>query len=317
MPPISLVFILSWLVVYIVIALHIASVGQIKPRDDFPMLTTVVYTDETKYVGLYSLFGYLWMNAFLIGVAQFTVSAACAIWYFSCTSDSNGKGSITRGFYWCFRFHFGSIAMGAFLIALVQFIRIIFEYYRRQMEKANKDNKVVKALLCLTSYLLDCLERFVKFISKNAYIQVSTFFKTSIIITINSCFIDSSDRKELLRRCLECLPAHPEERREVRNSQLYRLHLQRARSAFHHCSKRRSSLLCAALPTEVRGHGQQLDRPSRSRWPTRLHNWKHVHVGLQLRQRHHPPGLPRRRRNEETGWNAPCNNESIHRRSSD
>jgi choline transporter-like protein 2/4/5 len=63
--------------------------------------------------------------------------------------------------------------MGAFLIALVQFIRIIFEYYRRQMEKANKDNKVVKALLCLTSYLLDCLERFVKFISKNAYIQVS------------------------------------------------------------------------------------------------------------------------------------------------
>ena len=172
-PPLALVFILSWLVVYVVIALHIASVGQIKPRDDFPMLTTVEYTDETKYVGLYSLFGYLWLNAFLIGVAQFTVSAACAIWYFSCTSDSNGKGSITRGFYWCFRFHFGSIAMGAFLIALVQFIRIIFEYYRRQMEKANKDNKVVKALLCLTSYLLDCLERFVKFISKNAYIQVS------------------------------------------------------------------------------------------------------------------------------------------------
>jgi solute carrier family 44 protein 1 (choline transporter-like protein)/choline transporter-like protein 2/4/5 len=27
--------------------------------------------------------------------------------------------------------------------------------------------------LCLTSYLLDCLERFVKFISKNAYIQVA------------------------------------------------------------------------------------------------------------------------------------------------
>jgi len=169
-PPLSLIFILSWLVVYVVIAAHIASVGQIKPRDDLPFLTEVVYTDETKYVGMYSLFGYLWLNAFLIGVAQFTVSAACSIWYFSCSSDSNGKGSITRGFYWCFRYHFGSIAFGAFLIALVQFIRIIFEYYRRQMEKANKDNKAVKALLCLTSYLLDCLERFVKFISKNAYI---------------------------------------------------------------------------------------------------------------------------------------------------
>ena len=65
---------------------------------------------------------------------------------------------------------FGSIAFGSFLIALVQFIRIIFEYYKRQLEKAGKENKVVKILLCLTSYLLDCLERFIKFISKNAYI---------------------------------------------------------------------------------------------------------------------------------------------------
>lgn len=63
--------------------------------------------------------------------------------------------------------------MGSFLIALVQFIRIIFEYYKRQLEKANKDNPAIKALLCLTSYLLDCLERFVKFITKNAYIQIA------------------------------------------------------------------------------------------------------------------------------------------------
>ena len=42
--------------------------------------------------------------------------------------------------------------------------------------KANKDNKIVKIVLCLTAYLLDCLERFIKFISKNAYIQVSLFF---------------------------------------------------------------------------------------------------------------------------------------------
>ena len=41
------------------------------------------------------------------------------------------------------------------------------------MEKANKDNPVVKALLCCTSYLIDCLNRFIKFISKTAYIQIA------------------------------------------------------------------------------------------------------------------------------------------------
>ena len=50
----------------------------------------------------------------------------------------------------------------------------MFEYYRKKMQAAaGKDNKIVKALLCLTGYCLHCLERFVKFISKMAYIQVA------------------------------------------------------------------------------------------------------------------------------------------------
>jgi len=172
-PPVATVIIISWFIVWAVIAVSIFSVGEIKPNPDLPFLTTVEWTEETQYVFLYSLFGYLWLNAFIIGVTQFIISAACAIWYFTCTSDSNGKGSLCRGFYWVFRYHLGSIAFGAFLIALVQFIRIIFEYYKRQILKANKDNKIVKILLWVTSYLLDCLERFIKFISKNAYIQIA------------------------------------------------------------------------------------------------------------------------------------------------
>lgn len=122
---------------------------------------------------LYTLFGYLWMNAFLIGIAQFVISAAAAMWYFTSTSDSNGSGSTIKGFYWAFRYHLGSIAFGSFLIALVQFIRLIFEYYKSKIEAANKDNPAIKVILCLTSCYLDCLERFIKFISKNAYIQMA------------------------------------------------------------------------------------------------------------------------------------------------
>ena len=67
-PPIASVIIVSWLVVWVFIAAHIVSVGEIKPREDLPFLTTVEWTDETQYVFLYSLFGYLWVNAFIIGV---------------------------------------------------------------------------------------------------------------------------------------------------------------------------------------------------------------------------------------------------------
>jgi len=169
-PPISAILVIIWLVLWVAIAAYIFSVGEITTNPELPFMTTVVWTDETRYVFLYSLFGYLWINAFMIGVTQFIISAACAIWYFSSTSDSSGSGSLSTGLWWVFRYHLGSIAFGSFLIALVQMIRIIFEYYKRQIMKANKDNQIVKILLWVTSYLLDCLERFIKFISKNAYI---------------------------------------------------------------------------------------------------------------------------------------------------
>ena len=98
---------------------YIVSVGTVKPNAKMPFMMDIEWTDETQYVFLYSLFGYLWMNAFIIGVTQFMISASCAIWYFSCTSDTNGSGSLMTGFYWVFRYHLGSIAFGAFLIALV------------------------------------------------------------------------------------------------------------------------------------------------------------------------------------------------------
>lgn len=111
--------------------------GEVQRNPQIKFLGDIKNQDETKYMWLYVLFGYLWLNAFLIGIAQFVISATAAIWYFTSTSDSNGSGSTMKGFYWAFRYHLGSIAFGSFLIALIQFIRIIFEYYKSKIEKAN------------------------------------------------------------------------------------------------------------------------------------------------------------------------------------
>ena len=77
-----------------------------------------------------------------------------------------------KAFKWSFRNHLGSVALGSFLIAVCQILRFLFEYYRKKMGVAEK-NKVVKVLLCLTGYLLWIMEKCVKFISKNAYIQIA------------------------------------------------------------------------------------------------------------------------------------------------
>ena len=51
-------------------------------------------------------------------------------------------------------------------------LRFLFEYYRKKIGVAEK-TKLVKALICLTGYLLYLMDRCVKYISKNAYIQVA------------------------------------------------------------------------------------------------------------------------------------------------
>ena len=51
-------------------------------------------------------------------------------------------------------------------------IRFLFEYYRKKMGVA-KETPFVKVMLCITRYLLYIMEKCVKFITKNAYIQVA------------------------------------------------------------------------------------------------------------------------------------------------
>ena len=118
-PPLTIVIVTAWLLVWMAIALFICSVGTPERRKDLPFLTEVKWTDNTRYVFLYSLFGYLWLNAFFFSVGSFVVSAAAAIWYATSSGDSLGKGSIMKGFYWVFRYHLGSLAFGSFLIALI------------------------------------------------------------------------------------------------------------------------------------------------------------------------------------------------------
>jgi solute carrier family 44 (choline transporter-like protein), member 2/4/5 len=68
--------------------------------------------------------------------------------------------------------HLGSIALGSFLIALVELVRILFEYYAKKLEKAGT-NKVTEILLKCTRYLLDCFERVIRFLTENAYIMIA------------------------------------------------------------------------------------------------------------------------------------------------
>jgi len=118
-----------------------------------------------------AFFSLLWNNAFLIALGQCILAGAVCVWFFTSSPHKSKCSPVRRSIYISFRYHLGSMAVGAFILAVVQFIKY-FTMYLEKQAKAQKNIVAVyifKALRCI----LWCAEKCIKFLNKNAYIQVA------------------------------------------------------------------------------------------------------------------------------------------------
>jgi len=169
LPLVSNIMIIVWCLVWFWGGLYLYTVGYAKPRPGLEFMTEIMWDEYTKPIIVYYILGLFWVNAFLIGATQFIIAAAAVIWYFDQGSDKK-QDCVGTGMKWLFRYHLGTVAFGSMIIAICQTIRVVFEYYRRKIQSVNK-TKIVEVILCMTGYCLWCLEKCIKFITKNAYIQ--------------------------------------------------------------------------------------------------------------------------------------------------
>jgi len=76
-------------------------------------------------------------------------------------------------------YHLGSIALGAFIIALIQFVRVVLEYIDKKTRTLQQQNKVAQWAMCVVKCLMWCLEKIVAFINRNAFIIVAGGWATT------------------------------------------------------------------------------------------------------------------------------------------
>jgi hypothetical protein len=70
-------------------------------------------------------------------------------------------------------YHLGTAAFGSLIIAIIKTIRAVVAYLQNQAK--NSKNKVLQAVLCAIQCYMWCLEKCMKFLNKNAYIQTAIF----------------------------------------------------------------------------------------------------------------------------------------------
>ncbi|KAI9221283.1 plasma-membrane choline transporter-domain-containing protein [Blastocladiella britannica] len=125
------------------------------------------------YLQIYMVFGFFWSWAFVLGVWQTTIAGAIASWYWCRDKTQLPARPIASALYRCFRYHLGSIAFGSLIIAIVQTVRVIILEAQRRAKATN--NKVAQYILSCLQCCFWCLEKFLKMINKNAFIEVAVY----------------------------------------------------------------------------------------------------------------------------------------------
>uniref|UniRef100_H3H5C2 Choline transporter-like protein n=1 Tax=Phytophthora ramorum TaxID=164328 RepID=H3H5C2_PHYRM len=122
------------------------------------------------YLMIYHLFGLLWTSQFIQAAAYATIAGAFCEYYWTLDKRQVPARPVLRSMWRTIRYHFGSVAFGSLIIAIVQFLRIALEYVDQKMKAAKQGNAIVKVvMLCLKCFLW-CFEKCLKFLNKNAFI---------------------------------------------------------------------------------------------------------------------------------------------------
>lgn len=117
----------------------------------------------------FMFFGLLWLMAWIKYTCKFICMVAAATYYFNSNAKNEGNAEVGLGFKFAYFKHMGSLAVGSFIIAIVQLIRFIFLYIAKTAAKAGGGNRITKFILACGMCCLKCIEKVCDYINTAAY----------------------------------------------------------------------------------------------------------------------------------------------------
>ena len=124
-----------------------------------------------QYFKAINVIGFFWLVFFISAFAEMVLAGTFARWYWTLRKDDVPFFTLTGSIYRTFRFHLGTLAFGSLVITICRIIRLVLEYIDQKLKKY--DNELTKAILCCCRCFFWCLENFLKFMNRNAYIMTA------------------------------------------------------------------------------------------------------------------------------------------------
>lgn len=142
------------------------------------------------YFHAINVVGFFWLVFFISALGEMVLAAVFATWFWSFKKSNVPFFTLTRALGRTVRYHLGTVAFGSLILTICRLIRVILAYIQKQLKAY--DNVVTRAILCCMQCFFWCLEKFLVFLNRNAYIMCAIHGK-------NFC-TSAKDAFELLMR---------------------------------------------------------------------------------------------------------------------
>lgn len=168
-PPVMLVLLTANIAYCVVIGLYIYSSGEPNTESKLPF-AQIKFDDNMNKKLAYHVFGSFWGIAMCMSLSQFIIASTCVLWYFKVNTMSH----VLKSTYFAFRYHLGSLAFGSLILAVVWSVKVVLEIAVAQAKSAGAEqSKIMEYVINCLRCAVDCFERFIRFLNKNAYIQIA------------------------------------------------------------------------------------------------------------------------------------------------
>ncbi|CAL1544616.1 unnamed protein product [Lymnaea stagnalis] len=137
---------------------------------------------------IFMLFMLLWVLNFIVALSHVTLAGAFGSYYWAWEKPKDIPAfPLASSLLRSVRYHLGSLAFGSLIIAIIQMIRIFLEYLDYKLK--DSQNKVAKFILICLKCCFWCLEKFMKFLNKNAYIMIAIHGKNFCLSAKDAFFL--------------------------------------------------------------------------------------------------------------------------------
>ena len=196
-PVLQAIGIAIFLIPWVIYCAYLASSGEVTviKLDGVVVGRDFAYDDNTQTAGLFMLFCFFWTTQFVVAMGQLVIAMSVVSWYFTRSDEKSkiGNSTVFKCLRQSFRYHMGSAAFGSLIIAIIKTIRAILNYLKKKaLAAASKKrddplacnpigiikklvSQTVLCFICCVDCCMWCVEKCMKFINKNAYIQIAIF----------------------------------------------------------------------------------------------------------------------------------------------